>query len=65
VMVQGSIIIFGAEQVLWSKTFGWQWWNELLRIILGPKREKVTGETGENCVMRSFVIYTLHYILLE
>jgi hypothetical protein len=35
--------------------------NRMLRRIFGPKRDEVTGE-GENCIMRSFVICTLHEV---
>jgi hypothetical protein len=31
--------------------------NRVLRRILGPKRDEVTGG-GENCIMRSFIICT-------
>jgi hypothetical protein len=34
-----------------------------LRRILGPKRGE-QEKVGENCVMRSFIICTLHHILL-
>jgi hypothetical protein len=33
--------------------------NRMLRRIFGPRRE-----TGEHCIMRSFIICTLHQILL-
>jgi hypothetical protein len=32
--------------------------NGLLRRIFGPKRDEVRGD-GENCIMRSFITYTL------
>jgi hypothetical protein len=39
--------------------------NRMVRKIFGPKSEKVAGrETGEDYVMRSFIICTLHQILL-
>jgi hypothetical protein len=38
--------------------------NRVLRTIFGPKTEAVTGGRG-NCIMKSFVIYTVHQILLE
>jgi len=34
--------------------------NRMLKRILGPKREEVVGE---DCIMRSFMTYTLHQIL--
>jgi hypothetical protein len=33
--------------------------NRVLRRIFGPKREEV-GETGEDCIMRSFITCTVH-----
>jgi hypothetical protein len=36
--------------------------NGVLRKILGPKREEVVG-TGENCIMRSFMIGTVQHTL--
>jgi hypothetical protein len=33
--------------------------NRELRIIFGPKGDEVTGG-GENCVMRSLMIFTPH-----
>jgi hypothetical protein len=36
--------------------------NRVLRKILGPKREKVTG-TGGHRIERSFMICSLHQIL--
>jgi hypothetical protein len=38
--------------------------NRVLRRIFGPKREEVTAD-GENCVMKRFMICTLHQVLLE
>jgi hypothetical protein len=38
--------------------------NRVLRRIFGPKRDEVTGN-GENCIMKSFMICTLHQVLLE
>jgi hypothetical protein len=35
--------------------------NRVLRRMFGPKREEVAGE---ECIMRSFVMSTLHHILL-
>jgi hypothetical protein len=34
--------------------------NRVLRGIFGPKRDEVTGE---NYIMRSPIVYTLHQIL--
>jgi hypothetical protein len=36
--------------------------NRVLRRIFGPKRDEVTGE---NCIMKSLMICTLHQVLLE
>jgi len=36
----------------------------VLKRIFGPKRERVGGEVGEDCKMRSFITCTLHQILL-
>jgi len=36
--------------------------NRVLRRVFGPKRDEVTGN-GENYVMRSLMICTLHPIL--
>jgi hypothetical protein len=35
----------------------------VLRRILGPKKEEVTGQC-KNCIMRSFIICTLYQIQL-
>jgi hypothetical protein len=35
--------------------------NRVLRGVFAPKREEVTG-TGENCLLRSVMIYTSHQI---
>jgi len=37
--------------------------KRVLRRIFGLKREEVTT-AAENCIMRSFMIHTLHQILL-
>jgi hypothetical protein len=37
--------------------------NRILKEMFGYKRE-VVQEAGENCIMRSFIIYTLHQISL-
>jgi hypothetical protein len=37
--------------------------NGVLRRIFGPKRNEVTGEWGENCIMRSLMICTAHQML--
>jgi hypothetical protein len=37
--------------------------NRVLRGILGPNRQEVTG-IGETCIMRSFIICTFPYISL-
>jgi hypothetical protein len=36
--------------------------NRMLRRIYGPKREEAV-EAGEDCIMRSWIICTLHQIL--
>ena len=36
--------------------------NRVLRRVFGPKRDEVTAN-GENCIMRSLVIYTSYPIL--
>jgi hypothetical protein len=36
--------------------------KRVLRRIFGPKRDEVTGN-GENYIMRSFMICTVHHIL--
>jgi hypothetical protein len=35
--------------------------NRVLRRIFGPKTDEVTG-SGENCIMRNFVICTLRKV---
>jgi hypothetical protein len=37
--------------------------NRVLRRIFGPEREN-EWETGEDCIMRSFITCTLHHMLL-
>jgi hypothetical protein len=37
--------------------------NRVLRRMFGPKRDEVTGESGENCIMKSLMICTAHPIL--
>jgi hypothetical protein len=37
--------------------------NRVLRRVFGPEREKV-AEAGEDCMMRIFITFTLHQILL-
>jgi hypothetical protein len=37
--------------------------NLLLRRIFGPKNGS-DGSSGENCILRSFIICTLHKIML-
>jgi hypothetical protein len=37
--------------------------NRVLRRIFGPKRDELK-EGGENCIMRSSIICTLHQLLL-
>jgi hypothetical protein len=36
--------------------------NRVLRKKIGPKGDEVTG-SGENYIMKSFIIYTLHPLL--
>jgi hypothetical protein len=40
--------------------------NRVLRRICGPERKKITKkkEVGGNCIMSSFIICTLHQILI-
>jgi hypothetical protein len=38
--------------------------NRVLRKMLGPKRDAVTG-TGRDCIIRSLMICTPHQILFE
>jgi hypothetical protein len=38
--------------------------NRVLRRIFGPKAEEV-GVAREDCIMRSFITYMLHQILLR
>jgi hypothetical protein len=38
--------------------------NRVLRRIFGPKRDEVTEEVGENCIMGSCMVCTLHPVLL-
>jgi hypothetical protein len=54
------VVLYGCET--WSLTLKEEhrlrvFENRVLMRIFGPKRDDVTG--GENCIMRSFVIYTL------
>ena len=44
------------------KTWAGVFKNGVLRKIFGHKREEVAG-TGENCIMRSFMIDTLQQTL--
>jgi hypothetical protein len=37
--------------------------NRVLRRIFGPKRDEVQ-ETGENCIMRSFITCVLYLIVV-
>jgi hypothetical protein len=34
-------------------------WKRVLRKIFGPKREEIK-ETGENCIVSSFMVCTAH-----
>jgi hypothetical protein len=38
--------------------------KRVLRRIFFPKRDEITG-AGENCIMRNFIICTLHQMYLE
>jgi len=61
------VVVYGCET--WSLT-----WREELRLrvfenrakkrIFGPKRDEVTG-SGENSIMRSLIIHTLHPIIFR
>jgi hypothetical protein len=39
--------------------------NKMLRRIFGPEREKMQQEGGENFIMESFIIGSVHQILLK
>jgi hypothetical protein len=43
---------------IWSLTLREEHRLRVLRRIFGPKRDEVTG-VGKNCIMRSFIAYTL------
>jgi hypothetical protein len=58
------VILYGCET--WSLTLNEEhrlrmFENKVLRRILGPKRDEVTGG-WRNCIMRSFVICILHRV---
>jgi hypothetical protein len=60
-----TVVFYGCET--WSFTFRDKrrlrvFENRVLRRILGPKRDEVTGG-GENYIMRSLMICTPHPIL--
>jgi hypothetical protein len=60
------LVLYGCE--IWSLTLREEHrWrvseNRALRRIFGPKWE-VVQEAGENCLMRSFMTFTLYQILL-
>jgi hypothetical protein len=60
------VVLYGCET--WSLTLREEhrlrvFENRVLRRIFGPKRDGVT-EVGENCIMRSCMVCTLHPILL-
>jgi hypothetical protein len=59
------VVLYGCET--WSLTLREEhrlevFENRVLRRIFGPKTDEVTGE---NCIMRSFMICTLRQVLLE
>jgi hypothetical protein len=61
------LVLYGCET--WSLTLEVEhklrvFENMVLRRIFGPKREEVTGG-WKKCMKRSFIICTLHQILLE
>jgi hypothetical protein len=56
-----TVVLYGCET--WSLTLreGQRlkvFENKVLTRIFGPKRDEVTGD-GENCIMRSFITFTL------
>jgi hypothetical protein len=58
------VVVYGCET--WSLTLREEhrlrvFENRVLRRTFGPKRDEVTGG-GENCITRSFVIYTLRQV---
>jgi len=61
------VVLFGCET--WSLTM-WEerrlmlFENGMLRTMFGSKRDEVT-ESGENYVMRSLMICTLHHIFFR
>jgi hypothetical protein len=60
------VVLYGCET--WSLTLRKEhrlrvFQNRVLRRIFRPKRDKVT-EVGENCIMRSCMVRTLHPVLL-
>jgi hypothetical protein len=61
------VVLYGCET--WSLTLMEKhrlgvFENKVLRRIFGSKRDEVTVE-WRNCIMKSFVICTLHQVLLE
>jgi hypothetical protein len=55
------VVLYGRET--WSLTLREEhtlrvFENRVLRRISGPKRDEVTGENGESCTMRNFIICT-------
>jgi hypothetical protein len=60
------VILYGRET--WSFTLREEhrlrvFENRVLRRIFGPERDEVK-EVGENCIMRSCMVCTLHPVLL-
>jgi len=60
------VVFLGCDT--WSLTFRQEarlkvFKNRVLRRIFWPKRDKVTGESGENYIMRSLIICTPHRML--
>jgi hypothetical protein len=62
-----SLVFYGCE--IWSLTLREErrlrvLENRVLRRIYEPKRDELTG-SGENYILSSFMIFTLHQILFE
>jgi hypothetical protein len=53
------VVLYGCET--WSLTVREEYKLRVLRRIFGPKGMELR-EDGENCIMRSFIICTLHQV---
>jgi hypothetical protein len=59
------VVLYGSET--WSLTLREEhtlrvFENRVLRRIFGWKKDEVMRESGGNCIMRSFIICTLHQV---